>query len=62
MAYIYKDGKVLRKEMPLLTEEQLKILENLPDEKSYLDELVKKIQILEPVIEYVKDNKQEKSE
>jgi hypothetical protein len=42
MAYIFKKGKVVRKEMPLISQKDLEKIENLP-KNTYLDKLGKKI-------------------
>jgi len=57
MAYKWKNGKVVRHEMPLLTREQLKELENLPSDGTLLDELAKKIKFPKPVMKYVDSDK-----
>ena len=56
MAYKWKNGKVIRHEMPLLTEEQLKELENLPTD-TYMDKMRKKIKFPKPVMKYVNNDK-----
>jgi len=42
MAYVFKKGKVIRKEMPLISQKDLEKIENLP-KNTYLDKLGKKI-------------------
>ena len=57
MAYKWKNGKVIRHEMPLLTREQLEELENLPTD-TYFDKMRKKIKFPKPVMKYANnDNK-----
>jgi len=57
MAYKWKNGKVIRHEMPLLTRKQLEELENLPSDGTLLDELAKKIKFPKPVMKYVNSDK-----
>jgi len=42
MAYVFKKGKVIRKEMPLISQKDLEKIENLP-KNTYLDKLAKKV-------------------